>query len=517
MAKLWNFFSYMGTDPFSKTGANRFIILSNRFAVVLLLLSVLLCIYSFVTGGSTTGAISLSFSGVFALILFLNSKGYYNAGRVFFCLFLPYLVLGITIAAKLLSHEVGISSFYNGRMLLMILPAFPLILFSFKELKILVISLTGSLLPLLFFDFFHELAGAGFHQVKLTTAHYSYINVISYISCLIILIITIIFKKNSLDAEKLLEDKNLILARQNYELQELYQETEAQNEKIQAQKEELNQNQEVLEEANKLIAIQKDALLDQNKDLQAELILKNANLQEANQKLSNHVNELEQFGYTLSHNLRGPVASLLGLTYLCSKIETDKKTYEFIEHISVSAQKVDQIIRDLGKIIDIRSDAYLIREWVRPEEEFCKVKAELQEQITASNAYIDCEFEVNEIFSVKEFVHNILFHLISNSLRFRSSSRPLRIFIRTYYSNRHAMLEVKDNGEGFDLKRYRNDVFRMYKRFNESQTGRGLGLYLVKLQAELLGGGAVISSEPGSGTSLTIDLGEVNFFDDVTE
>lgn len=511
MIRLWNSISLLGIAKTKNTSDFRYVRLANRLAVLLIVLSSFLCVYFFFTRGKSEGATIISFILVYLAVLLLNVKGYHRAGRIFFCLALPFLVLAISIIVKLNASEVVVSAYFSSRMVMVILPSFPLILFPLKEYKILTLALFGSLLPLLLFDFFHELADVGFHQVNLSTANYSYINVITVISCFLVLMITFIFKKNSMETEKLLVEKNNTLFKQKSELQDLYNETESQNEEIQSQTEELTRNQEVLEEANKFIALQKEALLSKNQDLQAELILKNVTLEVTNKKLANHVNELEQFSYTLSHNLRGPVASLLGLTYLCSKIEKDKKSYELIEHISVSAQKVDQIIKDLSNIIDIRSESSFLREWVDPEEVLNAVRAELQEEINASGAYIEFNFEAKKIFSVKSFFYSILFQLISNSLRFRTSSRPLQIFIRTYNRDKHTFLEVKDNGQGIDLEKYRTDVFRMYKRFHEGKKGRGLGLYLVKLQAEVMGGGVSVKSEPGSGTHLFVDLGEANF------
>ena len=72
--------------------------------------------------------------------------------------------------------------------------------------------------------------------------------------------------------------------------------------------------------------------------------------------------------------------------------------------------------------------------------------------------------------------------------------------------NEGVLLQVKDNGIGIDLEKHGKDLFKMYKRFNENYDGRGLGLYLIKTQAEVLGGYVEVQSKPGEGTCFQVWL-----------
>ena len=62
----------------------------------------------------------------------------------------------------------------------------------------------------------------------------------------------------------------------------------------------------------------------------------------------------------------------------------------------------------------------------------------------------------------------------------------------------------KDNGLGIDLKRKRTQMFGLYKRFHDNIEGKGMGLYLVKTQVEILGGSISVQSEVNNGTTFTI-------------
>src|SRR6185295_6170881 len=71
----------------------------------------------------------------------------------------------------------------------------------------------------------------------------------------------------------------------------------------------------------------------------------------------------------------------------------------------------------------------------------------------------------------------------------------------------HYVLTVKDNGLGIDLKRHRESLFLMYKRFHPNTEGKGLGLYLIKMQAEALNGRIEVSSEINKFTEFKAFIG----------
>src|SRR5690606_3168449 len=116
--------------------------------------------------------------------------------------------------------------------------------------------------------------------------------------------------------------------------------------------------QRKLSDAYDLIEQQKDLLSRQNKTLEYELIEKNKELTQTNSELIKYNTELRQLSYTVSHNLRGPVASLLGLLNLLDFTQISSPNRELIDYIKESALQLDSIIGDLKKIIDIRHDIF---------------------------------------------------------------------------------------------------------------------------------------------------------------
>ncbi|MBC7885737.1 MAG: HAMP domain-containing histidine kinase, partial [Saprospiraceae bacterium] len=307
------------------------------------------------------------------------------------------------------------------------------------------------------------------------------------------------------------EDQNIELIKDlnktNEVLVERNTEIESQSAEILAQSDVLQNNQNQLLEANRLIAEQRQLLFNKNQSLESELVLRNAELVETNSELIKHNNELRQFSYTVSHNLRGPVASLLGLIDLIEQEKLDEGDQEVFSYIGSSADQLDQIIKDLTKIIDIRHDIFKIRQKIDLQSEIDEVikvlRRELEEhQVLVLNNLSSC----SQIYSIKPMVNSILYNLISNAVKYRSNERQLTIEINTREEEDFYVLEILDNGLGIDLKQNRDSLFKLYKRFHFHTEGKGLGLYLIKLQCEALGGNVDIESEINRFAKFTVRL-----------
>lgn len=129
----------------------------------------------------------------------------------------------------------------------------------------------------------------------------------------------------------------------------------------------------------------------------------------------------------------------------------------------------------------------------------------LKKEIESCEAIIETDFSGGEIlFSVKPMVSSILYNLVSNAIKYRDAARQPVVKISSHQHNEFLRIDVRDNGLGIDTVKFKEKLFGMYKRFHSHTEGKGLGLYLVKLQAESLGGKIEVSSEPGSGTTFSV-------------
>jgi signal transduction histidine kinase len=282
------------------------------------------------------------------------------------------------------------------------------------------------------------------------------------------------------------------LKKVNAELQRLYNEVSEQNEEIQLQADELARSNE--------------SITDLNRGLERLIAEKTVELRSANDELVKHNNELLQFSYTVSHNLRGPVARILGLSTLMSAEQDISQARQWVDLIGKTTFELDLIIKDLGKILKLRNEPHHLRDLVSLEQEWNQSLSLLQDSLTGTEK-INYDFtRLPEITTVKPMLQSVFYNLLSNSLKFRSQDRPLLISATSRLHDGKAEIVVTDTGLGFDTKLYKDKLFRLYTRFHSHVEGRGLGLYLVKSQLEVLNGTVEVESVLGQGTAFRILL-----------
>ena len=278
----------------------------------------------------------------------------------------------------------------------------------------------------------------------------------------------------------------------NAELKHLYHEVSEQNEEIHAQ-------------ANKLAASNK-SISDLNRGLEQIVAQKTLELRTTNEELAKHNNELLQFSYTVSHNLRGPVARLLGLSDIVIAEQDFAEAQKWVALIGKTAADLDLIIKDLNKILDLRNEPHQYRETVELDKEWKQSISLLQDSLNGHEE-ITANFEaLPQIATVRAMVQSTFYNLLSNAIKFRSPHRDLKVTATSSYVDGKARLEVRDNGLGFDTGVHQEKLFKLYKRFHTHVEGRGIGLYLVKSQVEILHGTIEVESVPGQGSRFTITL-----------
>jgi signal transduction histidine kinase len=278
----------------------------------------------------------------------------------------------------------------------------------------------------------------------------------------------------------------------NAELHNLYNEVSGQHEKIKAQAHKLT-------ESNKSIS-------DLNRSLELIVAEKTLELRTTNEELVKHNNELLQFSYTVSHNLRGPVARLLGLSDLAQAEDNLEQAKRWIDLMSKTAADLDAIIKDLNKVLDLRNEPDQYLELVELAGEWQQGISLLQDSLTGQEE-IASNFEaLPQIITVRAMLQSTFYNLLSNAIKFRSPERKLKVVATSRLIDGKAIIEVADNGLGFDTRLHKEKMFKLYKRFHTHVEGRGIGLYLIKAQIEVLHGTIEVESELDHGSIFRIAL-----------
>jgi len=218
--------------------------------------------------------------------------------------------------------------------------------------------------------------------------------------------------------------------------------------------------------------------------------------------------DLEQFSYIISHNLRAPVATILGLSTLVQTKKLPLKTSkECIKGLELSAKKLDDTIIDLNNILKVRGQISEKKIFVDLSDIVCDIKDNFRAQIEKEEVIIKIDFsDIDELFTVKSYLYSIFYNLISNSIKYRKSGEIPVIEIKSLKQNNNVILIFKDNGMGIDLNLYGDKVFGLYKRFHLDVEGKGMGLFMVKTQIETLGGSVTLKSEVDKGTEIMVEF-----------
>jgi signal transduction histidine kinase len=289
-----------------------------------------------------------------------------------------------------------------------------------------------------------------------------------------------------------IEGQALKLKEVNEELSELY-------DKVSRQKEEIQSQADHLSESNKSIS-------DLNRNLEKLVAEKTVELRSANEELVKYNNELLQFSYTVSHNLRGPVARILGLSEIMRNEADLAQAKHWTSLIAKTSRELDLVIKDLGKILELRNELHQYRELVDIQQEWDQSLSLLQENLTGEEK-ITADFSLlPQIGTVRSMLQSIFFNLLSNALKFRSPHRKLKIMATSRLVDGKIIIEIADNGLGFNTNLYKDKLFKLYKRFHSHVEGRGLGLYLIKSQVDVLNGQVEVESKLDEGTLFRVSL-----------
>ncbi|MFN3840235.1 MAG: MASE1 domain-containing protein [Cyclobacteriaceae bacterium] len=249
---------------------------------------------------------------------------------------------------------------------------------------------------------------------------------------------------------------------------------------------------------------------DRTRKLQQEIDGRNEaqrKLEQTNSELIKRNTELDNFVYSVSHDLRAPISSILGLINLAKKDDA-KNSLMYLDMIERSARQQDYFIRE---ILDQSRNARLE---VKCEPiEFKNLIDETFDQLSYSNLKgmsFERQIEVNQPESFhcdKWRLKIILNNLISNAIRFKNGRDPV-IRVKASAQNKKLNLCIEDNGRGIS-KEHLPNLGKMFYRATDEGAGSGLGLYIVKETLARLNGSMFIESTEGEGTTVKIEIPEV--------
>mgnify|MGYP001238904614 CR=1 FL=1 len=221
--------------------------------------------------------------------------------------------------------------------------------------------------------------------------------------------------------------------------------------------------------------------------------------------------DLEQFSYIVSHNLRAPVANIIGISDFMLKSGLNPVKKEQLEvGLGKSVHALDVVIKDLNQILQSKREISEQTSLVKFSGLLEAIKLSIANLIKKERVQFVIDFsEVDEMITLKSYLYSVFYNLISNSIKYRQPHIGPVIEIQSKLTATGIEIIFKDNGLGIDLKHKGDQVFGLYKRFHSHTEGKGMGLYMVKTQVETLGGKITVESEVNKGTMFKIEFEHV--------
>ncbi|MEI9919498.1 MAG: HAMP domain-containing sensor histidine kinase [Bacteroidota bacterium] len=218
--------------------------------------------------------------------------------------------------------------------------------------------------------------------------------------------------------------------------------------------------------------------------------------------------ELDKFIYSTSHDLKAPVASVLGLINVARINVIDDKTSEFLRLIEDRVKKLDRVITDILSLS--KAKKYELKyEIVDFNALFADSVADVKFLADGKNIDIRyLESSSNRFLGDYSLSKMVLGNLLSNAVKYHSPHKP-DPYIQVDFEKTIGKVSftIADNGEGID-EQHHQKIFDMFYRASENSNGTGLGLFIVKETLERIGGSVELESKKGTGTTIKITLNQ---------
>lgn len=269
-----------------------------------------------------------------------------------------------------------------------------------------------------------------------------------------------------------------------------------------------------LEAAKRSVEVAKRMIEDKNKELELSNAELDSNVKARTSELFNSneaykkVNEeLDNFIYKTSHDIRGPLASLKGITHLALREAREEPIIDYLHKLELTADKLNKILTRL-QIINQINHANLNPDLI----DFNTMVEEIlnAERLRGIPKRLTINTQIQPdiiLFSDKQMLQIVLTNLIDNAIKFYNDSERINPFVNISISgdDQGIIIKVLDNGIG--MKNIKpNQIFKMFVRASERSETGGIGLYLAKLCTEKLGGSIHLNITTEQHTEFTIAL-----------
>ena len=234
--------------------------------------------------------------------------------------------------------------------------------------------------------------------------------------------------------------------------------------------------------------------------------ISNSLLAVKNEELQRAYNELDKFSYSVTHDMRGPLLSILGAIEAAQDVDDITEIRKMLKLMKDSVRNLDDFIQSIHDYYNLNRGELEIKQ--------IDFKDLVDEQTRIFNfTYLvsDVQFKTTisqrEVFRGDELsIKLILNNLLSNAFKYQRKENKAKIVdLNILVENGLAIIEVKDNGVGI-AENFLGDIFNMFFRASSQEVGSGFGLYNVKAAISKLNGKITVDSEVNKGTTFKVTI-----------
>lgn len=251
-----------------------------------------------------------------------------------------------------------------------------------------------------------------------------------------------------------------------------------------------------------------------NKMITESLLIKALEKQKSNEELMALNNELEMFSYSLSHDLKNPLAALnMGIQLLTNPPIplSPEQIKQGVINLKDSINSIEEVINNIVKVSqskskEIKLEAFPMNYTLK------KIYKELL--MSQNNPNIEVKFgKLYPVWGEKSFIYQIFLNIIGNSMKYTCHVSGGTIEIDSQLDDKFVIYSIKDNGIGIP-KNNLPHIFDMFNRADNAKeyNGSGIGLSLVRRILERINGQIIIESEEGKGTHVKLFFPIINQF-----
>lgn len=234
-----------------------------------------------------------------------------------------------------------------------------------------------------------------------------------------------------------------------------------------------------------------------------EITMRIKDLKEQEKLIADHEILLD----TISHDIKNPLANLVMAIELFKDVSPNDEA-KFKSLLKIVDSALTKMYKLIIELTEVRKEEHKYKseeELLNFEHILEDVRLTLSDNINASNAIIKSEINFSEITFSRRKLRSIIYNLISNAIKFKSTERQPKIVITTNRENKFIVISVKDNGIGIEESKL-DAIFSKYYRSENAIEGSGIGLYLVKEIVCNAGGKILVKSQSDKGTEFQVYL-----------